>query len=212
MKWTDEMDAQLKALIAQKLVGRQIAVVMGLTRSAVTHQVRKLGLSITGHRDEWWPDEKKAELRRLIENDKLTRFEAAEILGYSRGAVSGMIKRMGLLGRPNGVTRAGRERIAQAQAVRQTERVAAKPSEPPKRTPPIHISFRPLPGSTPVPFGTPYVCKWPIDGFDDFMCCGAPRNHHAYCDEHIAIAYTPNQSRKARPYDPSTDRQHRRAA
>lgn len=64
---------------------------------------------------------------------------------------------------------------------------------PPRAEPPKPSAFAPLPGTTPSPFGTHGVCRWPIDGYAEPMCCGQPRKDGdvAYCPAHRKRASTP---------------------
>lgn len=56
-------------------------------------------------------------------------------------------------------------------------------------------AFDPIPGSTPVEFGTPRCCKWPVDGFDGrgLFWCGLPRAGEtgSYCHAHRSLGTRP---------------------
>lgn len=107
--------------------------------------------------------------------------------------------------------------LARSVAVRQESRKADKPhgagvasavrakQVPPDDRPEIKITsaaaFDPIPGTTPVAYGSP-GCKWPVDGVDGrgLLACGqsrdfSKREDEPYCRSHVRLAYSSPSAR-----------------
>lgn len=218
--WDADRDKRLRALWDEGLSCAIIADRFGdCTRNSVIGRCHRLGLKRPDHpnttrrntpkpvasppapsvRTDLWPADRVARLRKM-HAEGLSFSEMAAKLGdgLTRNAVLARAHRMGLRrgAELNKATRAlGGPRLVQKPKVSAiTGGIMHGSSEPmpPVLPPPKAHAFRPLPGTTPKPFGEVMVCKWPIDGFDLPMCCGLPRpDDMTYCPTHRAMSGTP---------------------
>jgi GcrA cell cycle regulator len=170
--WTDERNEQLRQLHGLGLSAAQIAKALGgVTRNAVIGRAGRMKLGPIGGGRPSAPAAKRVE--------RVVPFKPSE--PKPRGVM--VLPQLGT------ATTTEKNRLANIEA-------RAKPAED------VLLrakAFAPLPGVTPVPFGSP-GCRWPVQGEGAAMaCCGAPRGdgEESYCAAH-ARASRPAPESKAR--------------
>ncbi len=150
-----------------------------------------------------WPDERFEQLKQLVAQE-LTSYQIADILGMTRGAVTGKAARSGIQfrGGANG----------------QHEVRKGDPGLEPKRKPKKRVRKvqdhepRPKVDLTPAEVGTPCGvfqvryghCRWPMwelhTPFEDKKFCGQQKlKGSSYCAEHAALVFQPMRPRTGNP-------------
>lgn len=180
--WTQELDSQLIALNAERFSDPAIAERLGLRPNQVSKRRTKLGLSgwIGGAAKHEVNTDLIVKVREHFDAD-LTCLQSAQLLGLSRGAVSGLRARNGMKARERNAVkpRAARQRLAiKHGAILSTGRTAPyTPDQAPPR-----------PG---VPFCRHTGCKWPVGPWmerasaDMLVCNEARAAGKPYCLEHV---------------------------
>ena len=151
---------------------------------------------------EFWTDEKVDQLRKRHEQGLLS-FEIAEIIGTSRRAVLGKIKRLGLANNKTISLRKQRSYRASVQVAVDpmfaNDGVDGAPA-PEDLEIPVERRRSLLGGATDVyPERGPRECAWPVGDPKDaaFFFCGDERfNDEPYCRHHCRVAYGARMSRK----------------
>lgn len=138
--------------------------------------------------------------------------------GFSRCAIIGKARRLGLAGRtaasaPSRVTipKPAPKPRAQARVLGEIKVPLPKPQyiitgngavkEKVASRPWVSgyvAAFAPLPGVEPVPFlqRLNHQCRWPVGGVGmEMLCCGAPIDGRSYCPHHADLAVQPVQPR-----------------
>ena len=125
-------------------------------------------------------------------------------LDVSKGSIIGMASRMGLTRKRSTSVPRNKKLLNKGRRVMKRKgnpkwgrtmssksRKSNKPFE--KYVPEVHV---PIPGSTPVEMVDlkHQHCKFPFGEKHNMLFCGMPSpNHHAYCDEHRAVAILPHK-------------------
>lgn len=233
--WTDERVETAKRMRADGYSASQIARALGggVTRNATLGKLYRLGVltiakpSAPGARPtvprggdlanlaNGWPADRTARLKQLWA-DGLPPAEIARTLGdVTYSAVVRKARRLGLSFKPvEPAERPPREPTLTPRTLRMTGKgvMIVEPQEQHEPRAGIRAdAWMPLEGREPKPLGGP-GCKWPIDGFEDPMCCGAPKpDGQPYCPVHAARAQAPARDGKPRSHK-DLERKLRRVA
>jgi GcrA cell cycle regulator len=171
-------------------------------------------------RENTWTADRVATLVKLWGEGKSAK-QIADALDISRNSAIGRVHRMGLTRNANAVLTPAQKgahrmtmpkpKVVKIKAPKPPPKVKPEPIHfeapklsvltgvrlqhgsgmPPRAPAPKEAVWRPLLGTTPKPFGTERVCKWPIELEEptDFLCCGQPKDDGVpYCPAHQRVA------------------------
>jgi GcrA cell cycle regulator len=137
-----------------------------------------------------WNETNTAELRRMWDEEGLSSGDIAFIMGITRNAVIGRVRRLGLQMRDNKVQPRFRPRKERApETIKRRPRPLLPISLPGDTRFMRGDAWAPLPGSSPVPLIDlePGMCKWPVSEDRPHLFCGAAA-HGPYCEYHHALS------------------------
>jgi len=204
--WTDERDAQLRALWGAGLSGTEIGKRMGITKSAAIGRVHRLKLaprvSPIATITKAWTEEEDARLRQLY-GGLLNVEQLAEKMDRSLHSLRHRASYLGLVAKKNSAEHRARLSGAQQKRTSPVQRAATTSAAPPSARG-GRASFPPpgltLPGVAPEMLQQRRVfsgkqCKAPLGGRGEFRFCDAPVIENAkgcaspYCLAHYAAFY-----------------------
>jgi hypothetical protein len=138
-----------------------------------------------------WTDAKSAQIRRMWDEEGLSSGDIAYVMGITRNAVIGRVRRMGLQFRKDTKVKPRLKPRKQYEKTSPTWR--QKPllavSLPGDTRPLLGEAWAPLYGIEPVSLVDldPGMCKWPIGEARPYRFCGAHADG-AYCEYHTALS------------------------
>jgi hypothetical protein len=138
-----------------------------------------------------WNETNSAELQRMWDVEGLSSGDIAYVMGTTRNAIIGRVRRMGLMLRDN-VKTAPRIKPRQRHKPRRPTRPALKLLAVPlpgDTRPLLGSAWEPLPGVAPVSLVEleAGMCRWPIGETKPYQFCGAHADG-SYCDYHQSIS------------------------
>lgn len=137
-----------------------------------------------------WRPEQIAEVRRLIEVDRLTARQASDRLGVSRNAIISVCHRYGITMRPPGVrlTKTGKP-IVRNRRVYPKMLIADEPT-PIVEVQPLYITLLDLKKNQ---------CRYPVQERPYFFCGHQKQEGSSYCPAHHALCWT-KAAKPVRPF------------
>ena len=174
--WGADDVAQLRKLSAGGLSHREIARVMGRSKSSIEKKAPSIGLEHIVRRN-LWPAERDAELRRLTALGTPNGMIAEE-LGVSLQSVQSRKRRLKLTGGPKPPRRPRPSWSVAAKALGADEKPGATP-----------VEWPPAPDdAVALVSASPGACRWPYDG-NEPKCCGKRADAGSYCMDHARQAF-----------------------
>lgn len=214
--WTDADNAYLRKVWTDPKVHRDdIAKRLGKTIDTIRMQAARLSLGgrPRGERKDAWPQAVADRAETLWKEGK-SAAEIAKMIStkdrtYTRMAVIAFANREGIARHePKQSNTNGRKTLAKLAASEKPKPVlklgqgnvvfVQSPPVPPV-SPARAAAFKPLEGTTPVPWterGT--GCAWPVghDALGETLSCGAEKEQGSYCAEHQRMCGVPTGSTK----------------
>lgn len=152
-----------------------------------------------------WTDELVATLKRLWA-DGLTAAECGQVMGVSRGTITGKLDRLGLLGERSKQIKANAQAKSAARKAAALARAEARTTPAPRRPrvkdlPPVLIDVTKARPWITRGFGE---CAFPVggEGADTLSCCLPTDDGATYCAGHYARMFSkdppPSKGRHAR--------------
>jgi hypothetical protein len=174
--WTPERVAMLVKLWGEGKSAKQIADTLEITRNSAIGRVHRMGL--TRNADAVLTPAQKGAHRMTMPKPKVVKVRV-----FPKPAPPARP--------PEPATFSG-PKVSAITGMRLTQE-----PQPPKSPPPREDAWKPLPGTTPQPFGH-QGCKWPIDSESEPMCCGLKREDAArpYCTAHRKLSINPTSADK----------------
>lgn len=189
----EDINAAIQRMWRAGVPLREICKIVNRGRSAVQERVRGMGLPLRENpAKQTWTPERDAELRRLWPDVSLSIADIGARLGCSDKAAAHRARRLLLQIRP---------KVPVAQPAK-TGYVARKkkvipnwgvpkgdvPRQEPRRA--RADAFKPLPNCEPIGLMDlgEKSCRWPIDGEEGLLYCGAQKSSKAYCGQHFQLS------------------------
>lgn len=173
-------------------IGRRV----GIGRQTAFEWLKREGLTESKGPAKFWNDERLAELRRLIVDERCGARRASGALGCAKSTVFNKAKELGyeLAGKPGPASAPRKPRAPSVKRDPRANATLAKKAAEGGFTrsgsrPPTVIVHDDEPGSATVLSLESHMCKWPIGEGEGITFCGKVRKGRAYCVEHEARAY-----------------------